>query len=111
MKTTPLPSGRFVTTLRTSAVKVSQPFLECELALCARTVKHALSHKTPASASALRSLDGLDCGQISGIGHDEMYKPSFGNLEAWDVGGYLLVDVTEGSRYFCGWEDGERESW
>lgn len=54
--TTPLPSGRSSTARMTASVKVSQPFFECELALCARTVKQVFNQRTPAFARGVRSL-------------------------------------------------------
>ena len=38
------------------SVKVSQPWLRCEPALCAVTVKTLLSSNTPCSAQSLRSV-------------------------------------------------------
>lgn len=56
MKTIPAQSSLAKTWRSASAVNDSQPFLEWEPALWARTVKLAFSHKTPSSATRLRSL-------------------------------------------------------
>jgi len=60
MNTTPCPFSRAVMARMTSAVNVSQPFLEWDAALCARTVRLVLSQRTPSCARGERSLVGKE---------------------------------------------------
>ena len=94
-KTTPR-LWREMTARMTSAVNVSQPLPECELALCARTVKHALSHRTPCFARGVRSLYGTEPGEryVDRNGYKE-HKPRSGCNKRWDVGCNLLINVLQ----------------
>lgn len=90
---------------RTSAVNISQPFLEWEPGLWARTVKLVFNQRTPSSATRLRSLWGR-CYFV--MMQTTINPPWTWWFETRYILGKLLVDIPKRARWF-GW--GEDRKW